>query len=151
MIVARETIMAALFARLQTAVLGANPAFKGAQRKWTAINQVNQAQRPFLIMLEDDERLLRPRAGMPPGRLIMAAQVQIYFWTSGLEAPATPLNNMLDAVQKVMDPSPGANGIRQQTLGGLTYDAWIEGRIVKVPGYQDGNGLLLLPISILVP
>jgi hypothetical protein len=36
-------------------------------------------------------------------------------------------------------------------LGGLAYHVWVNGKVFKDSGDMDGQGLVLLPISILLP
>jgi hypothetical protein len=66
--------------------------------------------------------------------------------------PITSLNNILDAI----DPITGGvlkpqviNG--RQTLGNLVYDCYIEGEIVKVPGDLNGQGVMIIPIKVILP
>ena len=42
-----------------------------------------------------------------------------------------------------------ANGY--QTLGGLVYAAWVNGVIRKFEGDIDGQTIIAVPISILIP
>lgn len=65
-------------------------------------------------------------------------------------APATGLNNLIDAIKAALDPVPGL----PQTLG-LTQTTvqhcWIEGRIDMHPGDLDGQAIAVIPIKILAP
>lgn len=156
-IVSREAVMEALFAKLKLAVLRPpaptdTKAFNYYARNWIAYNQLGDNQKPALFMLEEDEDAERRRAGMPPRRLTMAVKGVIVTSSKDLAIPAAALNPLLDAIDDILAPNPNPNlGILQQTLGGVTYDAWISGRIIKVPGYGDGIAVAVVPISVLIP
>lgn len=64
------------------------------------------------------------------------------------EAPSTFSNLMMDAIEAALAPEDLDS---RQTLGGLVHHCWLNGKIIKVPGDLDGSGLLIAPISILVP
>lgn len=143
----RELILADLFN-----TVGATSNFTTRLRKWVQIQQTTEAERPMLLMLEDDEDWVRPRAGMPPTRIFLQVTFLIYAWTMGLDNPAKVLNDLLDPITDVLKPDPGEQlGIYSQTLNGKVYDAWVVGKVIKVPGYRDGNGLAVLPVKVLVP
>ena len=86
---------------------------------------------------------------MPPRRLNMLVQVQIYAWAGGAAIPSAVINPLLDAIDDILAPAPGL-GISVTTVGGA-YDAWISGKIVKVPGYADGKSVAVIPIRVLMP
>lgn len=68
--------------------------------------------------------------------------------------PDTETNAILDAVQAAFTPA-GPDAL--QTLptpdhpAGAVHHAWLDGRIEKYPGDQDGQTLIVVPISVLVP
>lgn len=65
-------------------------------------------------------------------------------------APATGLNNLIDAIKAALDPVPGL----PQTLGlaqTTVQHCWIEGRIDMHPGDLDGQAIAVIPIKILAP
>jgi hypothetical protein len=62
--------------------------------------------------------------------------------------PTERLNDYLDALEAVLRPAPGQP---TQTLGGLVHHCFIDGEILKVPGDDDGQGMAVIRITILVP
>ena len=62
--------------------------------------------------------------------------------------PATQSNLILDAIQALF---PADDPDNVQTLGGLVHYARISGKVFKDPGDLDGQALIIVPISILVP
>lgn len=63
-------------------------------------------------------------------------------------------NNMiLKGVRKALAPLPNDPGFadKRNTLGGLVYHCFIQGRLFRDPGDIDGQGMLVVPIKLLVP
>lgn len=75
----------------------------------------------------------------------------IVYHRGGKDQAATPAqvsNDILDALETAFRPTlPGA----RQTLGGLAYRAFIDGAIHKDNGDLDGQALLIVPITIILP
>jgi hypothetical protein len=61
----------------------------------------------------------------------------------------TLLNMMLAGVEDVMAPDNSVSEVL--TLGGRAEWCRIEGRIFKDPGDIDGQGLLIIPIAMMLP
>lgn len=144
----RELILTDLFN-----TIAATSNFTTRLRKWVQIQQTVEAERPMLLMLEDDEDWVRPRANMPPVRIFLQVTFLIYVWTNGHDNPAQILNDLLDPITEVLRPDDSNQVLGQyrQSLNGKAYDAWITGKVIKVPGYRDGNGLAVIPVKVLVP
>lgn len=145
---AREDVFQALFALGQGLSWAASPGgFAFASRRvrlWDALG----AAQPALCQAEHDETIEQVR-GLPP-KLTLNASWLIY-QNAGADPNAVPasLNNLiLDAVQAAF---PNPDGDQVQTLGGLVDRCWINGRIFKDPGDLDGQGLIIVPIQILIP
>jgi hypothetical protein len=66
---------------------------------------------------------------------------------------ATENNRIMASVRAVMKPLPNDPGVfdNRNTLGGLVYDCFLDGRLFKDPGDLDGEGMLVVPIKLLVP
>ena len=62
-------------------------------------------------------------------------------------------NRILQSARKVLSPKPQDVGFfeKRNTLGGLVHHCFISGRIFKDPGDIDGQGMLVIPIKLLVP
>src|SRR5258708_15956331 len=111
MIIARETIYAALFTQLQSA-LGAS--FKTMSRRWQPPDQISPADRPAFYQVETGELAATSQkiAGLP---LKWDAKIDLVIYTAGdtssLTVPPPDLNAFLDALQPAL-PHP-ANAISQ--------------------------------------
>jgi hypothetical protein len=66
-----------------------------------------------------------------------------------LDLGTVKLNDCLDAIENAFAGATDLQG--KQTLGGLVYHAYIDGQIIKIPGDEDGQGMLVVPITLLVP
>lgn len=64
---------------------------------------------------------------------------------------AATLNTIMDALDAALDPSDTDVTLDRTTLGGAAYDCRIEGRPLKDPGDLDGDGLLIVPIKLVLP
>ena len=73
----------------------------------------------------------------------------------GATRPGTPLsssdshldsdiNSVLDAIDAALAPS----GEARQTLGGLVSHCRVDGTVMRDPGDLDGDGMVIVPISI---
>jgi len=75
----------------------------------------------------------------------------IIYHRGGKDQGATPAetsNAILDAIGAAFRPAlPGA----RQTLGGLAYRAFIDGTIHKDNGDLDGQAMLIVPITVILP
>jgi len=62
-------------------------------------------------------------------------------------------NLILRGVRRALAPKPDDPGFhdKRNTLGGLVHHCFIGGRIFKDPGDIDAQGMIALPIKVLVP
>jgi hypothetical protein len=136
----REQILTALF-NLLIPVAG----FQTTGRRLVHWGKVAAFPALFLRNPDDD---YPPRAirGLP-AKVTLHAEAWIYSASGPDDAPITPINNIIDAVELALKPPPIAE---TQTLGGLVSHCWIEGKIVKDPGDLDNIAKVLIPINILV-
>lgn len=147
--ITREAAMEALFDLLKS-----SSNFQTADRRFQMWDQITGASCPALFMDERPEEHKRPD---PISMSVRMLNVNVYIYIdAGLNqaiVPATQLNNLLDAI----DPNSG--GVlkpdlavqNRQTLGGLVYDCWIDGQLIKVPGDTNGIGIAMIPIKVLLP
>ncbi len=113
-------------------------------RMWADVpGKPAMCQTSFFETISKDHRL--------PYKNLLEAEWWFYFDTAtGEDAiPDNVTNDIVDAAQLAI--LVGADPEGRQTLGGLVYDCWIEGQVLKVPGDIDGQGLVTIPIKILVP
>lgn len=107
--------------------------------------------KPALCQLEPFESMKKTR-GMPY-RWTLDAEWWV-FHEEGSKGdsviPTIITNDIVDALEAALSP-PAFEIDERQTLGGLVYDCYIEGQIVKVAGDIVGQALICVPIKILVP
>ena len=147
----RETVTSALLALLQTAtfsqpVSGATT-WVTTGRKLLLFSDVPVQARPALFLTEHHETTVHQSENTPPK---LSMNLNIFIYTNGRanDTPATDINVLLDALDKVLAPS-AATGT--QTLGGLVSHCRIDGQTLKDPGDIDGDGLLWVPVKIFGP
>lgn len=140
----REQVAAALFNLLKSSAT-----YKYSSRRFKTWTQIQSVMKPALFMIEHEEDHAKQKMITPAVRVM---NIDVYiFISTGLDpnaVPITDLNNLIDTI----DPSsggvlkPGSNG--QQTLGGLVTNVYIDGKIIKVPGDLDGNGVAIIPLKV---
>ena len=103
---------------------------------------------PALFLRDGDEALDYPNTVLQ--QQTIRAEIWIYS-NAGQNpdlAPATGLNNLLDAVQAAFAPDAPTG---QFTLGGLVAWCRMEGQITKSPGDLDGQAIAVADVLITVP
>jgi hypothetical protein len=140
----RNAIFGALFA-LTDITWGSSQTFAERGRR---LKPWDKAPSPALYQMEGNETILS-RDGQLDKRTLRANW--IIYHRGGKEQSSTPSdlsNDILDALETALRP-PMANA--RQTLGGLAYRVFIDGQIHKDNGDLDGQALLIVPITIIVP
>ena len=141
---ARETIMAALFAKLK-----AIPGLTTASRRNRAPEQIVPALSPALFLLEDGEDYAPRSAPLPPKRRLMPKVVFYNDIGTDLNAvPATAINQLLDALDAALSPNDPSNLF---TLGGLVDSVVVQGEVKKAPGDVTGKSVAIVPLVITLP
>jgi hypothetical protein len=138
----REEVYSALFT-----LLASSSSFVTKSRKFKTYDQVLDADRPAIFMVEGVEEYSGGDRNLPP-KTLLRVDVYIYVWTKDEDIPSAVLNPYLDAIDKVLLPNPVTGA---QTLFGQAWHAWIDGAVLKDPGDFDGDAIAKIPISILVP
>ena len=147
--VPRETIMAALVAKLTaitfSAPVGGVTTWQEVSRKLKLFDQANA--RPCLFVTEHSETWRYQSLNTPP---IVTIDCILFIYTAsrGSATPSTDLNVVLEAVVAALNAAPYES---QQTLGGLVYSCQIVGNVFKDPGDIDGDGFLMIPVRITGP
>ncbi len=108
---------------------------------------------PALCQAEHDETYAQ--ATRLPYKRVWTASWLIYH-KAGSDPNAVPTqtsNPLLDAVEVALQPAPTDPGFPEprNTLGGLVHHCFISGKIFKDPGDLDGQALIIVPITMLVP
>lgn len=141
----RDAILEALFG-----LLIATQRFQTFSRNFTMWDQVSL--QPAMFFREYSETVERS-APLAPPRRILNVDVFVYARTDAKpnETKALVLNVLLDAIDTALAPV-GADLINhRQTLGGLAYHAYVDGEILKEPGYLDGQAVAVIPVKIMRP
>ncbi len=61
------------------------------------------------------------------------------------------VNDVLDALDEAFMPTGYDKVAGRNTLNGVAYQCRIDGKILKDPGDIDGDGLVIVPIKIILP
>ncbi len=143
----REQAAAALFTLLSSAY-----AFQVTSRRFKSWDAISSSQKPALFMLEHTEEHIRAKSQTPARRTLMCEA--LIFIADGKDPnviPSTTVNNIIDSIDPVSSGVLKPDDIPsfRQTLGGLVYDCFIEGKIARVPGDVDGQGMITIPIKII--
>lgn len=149
----REQVAVALFTKLQTLLYNAdtNPSgpFKLMSRRPQLWDEATS--KPALYQGETLEQVAYSGDLSATPLHVMYFPITLYI-KSGLDPTTTPdttLNNLLDALDTALAPPP--YDPNTPNLGGIVAYARIEGEIMRMPGYLDGQGKVLLTIKVLVP
>lgn len=121
-------------------------------RRFKNLAKVPGSEQPALFQTEHTDAVKKVRDLPYSVRLEGAWSILIHSGTDSA-VPTETVNNLLDAIDAAIAPLPF---VTRQTLsdpndGDLVFDAFIEGHIIKVPGDDNGQGLIVIPWVILVP
>jgi hypothetical protein len=158
--VQREQVWTALEALAQAVTFtlpgaAASQGFVTVSRRLRSIDQVPVEQRPALFQVEKTEKVTQVTR-MPTKRR-WAAWWIIYHAGGANQDPSQPIgaqtnSAILDALESVIpvgDPEHGPEIV--QTLGGLVHSCFIDGTIQKESGDLDSWGLIVVPLTLIVP
>ena len=156
----RSQVKAALFALLKTATFGepingfSTWAFSNQRLK--LFGSIDKSQQPALFLAQHHEQYER-RGGGLPARIYLLTGAWCFFPSGDDDIIGDQiLDTLTDAIEAVLKPPPGTQR-NEQTLGGLLDPSgWVRidptaSIYVRDPGDIDGQGLLVLPIRILLP
>jgi hypothetical protein len=161
----REEVFQALFAKVSDVVWSNSDSgheiytdrrFILKSRRVKLFHEVPATQQPSCMQTEHDENITQ--VTNMPYKQIWNADWLIYQCT-GNDPKATPTienNLIIDACFRALKPRieagvPWDPQSPRQTLGGLVYHCFINGEIFKDPGDIDKQGMIIIPITILVP
>jgi hypothetical protein len=150
--VTREPIFQALY-ELGSSVSWDTPARTFLTRSRRVQHFAKCPDQPAFFQVEHDEKAEQV-TGMPY-KWALPATWMVYQNTGKdpQTIPATENNLILDALQAVVGPQlePGVQFTDRCTLGGLVYDCKISGVITKYDGALEGQGIIVVPLVLLVP
>jgi hypothetical protein len=138
----RETVYAALFAKLQTL-----PGLVTVSRRLQNVQDVQPEQFPAAFQLQGSQEA--KFSGNTPSTYTWKADWLLYVHDDDpTSAPSIQLNTLIDAACALLDPSPATN---RQTLGGLVEYCAIDGNIQVFEGVLGNRAVAVLPITIVLP
>lgn len=151
MTTSREAVMTALFDLLRTA---SGVQWKTASRRLRHWSDVPPQDRPALFLSENGGERIAHQSETFTSREMQVAII-VYTWAQkdneGL-VPAAQLNDILDAIEAALLPAGRDLALfGRQTLNGLVSHVYISGEVEKDPGDMDEDGILIVPLSVLVP
>lgn len=150
--ISRAAIYSALFEKAWAAYPWKNA--KPLARRVRLFSEVPPSNRPAFYQFEGgNETFTYPH--MPMANRVLEAKWIVYTSCSSPDAIGSDIiMTVLDALEACLVPSIqdqlGLGG-QKQTLGGLVSSCRIEGTVFKDPGDLDNDGLLTIPIRMIVP
>lgn len=156
----REAIFQALFAQTEgvqwnigTQLAPVMEGFKKRTRRIALFSDVPDKEQPWLGQSEHGESI--SQVSRMPYKAVLQAQWVVYHVAAKQpnSIPTSRNNQILDALQAAIAPAKTDPGYpdERNTLGGLVYHCYIDGEVFKDPGDIDNQGMLVVPIRILVP
>jgi hypothetical protein len=143
----REQAIGALLQR----VTGAYAWAATPSRRLKLWSDVPPAMRPACFLFEGGAETYDNAAGSTPKRSL-DLRLFIYVDTHDPRViGAATLNVIMDALDAALAPSGADLALGRSTLGGAAYRCSIDGKPLKDPGDLDGDGLLVVPIRIVLP
>jgi len=162
---ATETIFQNLYSLLSQAqmltagVPNGMAAFLTTGRKCPQVSAVGAALQPAMYMMEGEVQI-QPRQGLNLPRYRFAAAAIVFFRNTGGESgiPSQQMNALWDALDfQLTQQTLAADGVtvipllggQKQTLGGVVYDAFVEGTAIRNEGLQNNQGAMAYPVTLL--
>ena len=143
----REPAVTALLARLAAAYPWAAP----PSRRLKLWSDVPAAMRPACFLHEGGTETYAEAASSAPKRTL-ALRLFVYADAHDPGRPgAAALNAIMDALDVALAPGAADAALGRCTLAGTAWRCGIEGRVLKDPGDLDGDALLVVPITIVLP
>ena len=144
----RETVLSALFSLMSNvsfSLQGGAGGFKTTSRRLKHWSDVSVSDRPALFMTCHGETPTY-RAENLPAYQKLSVHVYVYLSTADANIVGdTDISLILDAFDTALSPGPGE---QRQTLGGLVSHCRVDGDILRDPGDMDGEGIIIVPISV---
>lgn len=162
---ATEPIFQALYSLLSQAQLlvdGAptgGAAFVTTGRKCPPVASVSAVLQPAMYMMEGGVRIV-PRQGLNLPRYQFEAAAILFFRNTEGDTgiPSTQMNDLWDAIDyQLTQQTLKSDGVtvipllggQKQSLGGVVYDAFVEGTAIRNEGLLNNQGAIAYPITIL--
>lgn len=144
MTIARETVYAAVFAKLQS--LSLSPLIT-VSRRLRHLQELGDAELPACFQVQSAEDIQHV-ANMPP---VYTFKVEWWLYTFEPDphsAPSQQLNALLDQLEAAL--SPDFAGVLTQTLGRQVHRVWVAGPMDIYEGVVLDRAMAIIPIHITV-
>jgi hypothetical protein len=144
---AREQAVQALLALVTAAYPWASP----PSRRLKLWSDVASTDRPACFLFEGGFETYAAGAGPDPKRSL---DVKLFVYVDAhdpMTVGAARLNAIMDALDLAFAPTGPDIALGRVTLGGAAYRCAIDGKPLKDPGDLDGDGLLVVPLTIILP
>ena len=151
-----ELIYARLFERVGECRFGdpnSPRRFLTLSRRVKLFNEVPSEMQPACFQAEHGT-LEKQTTGMPYKTTLNATWIIYQAVSKSPEGIGAIENNIiLKGVRTALAPKPNDPGFmdKRNTLNGLVYHCFIDGLLFKDPGDIDGQGMMTVPIKLLVP
>lgn len=141
--VTREQVYGALFN-----ILSAIPGLKKSSRRLEHWDEVPFADTPALYQVQSSESI--SKVPSQPSRRVFRVEVYVYVKVDeGTSVvPAAIMNPILDSIEDSLSGNPHN---RMNTLGGLVFDAHIDGEIETDGGVISQTMVAIVPIVVTLP
>jgi len=146
----REAIVAALFDRLQARC----PDIRAWSRRWVPPDTAVRRVQPFGVLVCDSQTPTNA-VGLPVLWEIGLQLVVYVTTTQEDETPDAKLNLIIQQVEDALvlgteeDPDLEAGDERFWAFAGALVRCWISGVVEMVPGELTGQGVAVIPLSVL--
>lgn len=140
----REPALTALFAKIRGCYAWANT----PSRRIILFDAVPKEQRPAFFQFEGGKEPYKWTQGANPIRTL---NVKLCIYLSPPDE-TTPLAPTLSVIKDAIDGALAPDALSgKQTLGGTCELCRIDGEITNDPGDVDNDGLLIVPVTIVLP
>jgi hypothetical protein len=144
---ARENALSALLAVITEAYPWRTP----PSRRLRLWSDVAPMERPACFLFEGGFETYEQGAASQPKRMLEAKLFVYVDARDPASIGAASINSIMDALDLALIPSGSDQSLGRVTLDGAAYRCMIMGRPLKDPGELDGDGLLVVPIQIILP
>jgi hypothetical protein len=145
----RQAAVLALATAVNNAYAWVTPVNPSARIKLA--DEVDASVMPICYVFEGGfERYERPHSSIPK----RALQVRLIIYTAcpdSSTSDAAQQDEILDALDSALDLSGTDQISGRKTLGGTVYNCQINGGVLKVPGDFDGKGMIVVPLTLILP
>ncbi len=121
-----------------------------AQRRLMTFEKVGVDQQPAMFLVAHDQEVMQTGRGIPAKRVIPYSVV-CYFRAEAGDVGDTSLNTLLAALEGVLAPYGADVPENVNTLNQQVYRCWIRGKVYRDPGDLDNQGMLVVPVEVMVP